>query len=790
MATTAEALPRSASEAETLAQNFLSRKEQRAAAFRLTPFHSVRLSRLMGETRATADAPYYIFNREEGGFVIVSGTDLMRPILGYSDDQTFSDEALPDNLESWLTHLAESVTYVEAHPEAALSAEAPSYAPIAPLNNIQWDQNDPYSNRCPNQYPTGCMATALAQVMRHHKYPEHGQGINSYTTAGNTVSVNFADQTYDWDLMLEQYTGSETQAQRDEVAKLSFHCGVALNMSYAADQSGSTAPYYLKALIDYFGYNELTTLQYRSYYSYDEWNALLYNELQENRPILYSGLASTGGHAFILDGYSSEGYYHVNWGWSGQYNGYYDVCILNPLGVGTGATASNGYSSEQSAVLQLTPQQHYGRYFAPIAGESITSSTKKTTLGGRVNLVLKSLFNYSPFAVNGAVGAMIVPTDSETQNPADDANRILCPLGTLTIAASGTSIIGSNISGQITLPSDLAEGSYRIYTYYHPSDNDSIATLRYTASAHSYLDMTVSGTSVTISKSTDQPLTAANWSFENSTVSANTATTITVDVTNTGTETVVGSFALALTNPDEVSEKITQSLPTTLKAGETKQLSFDCTLSMSGTWGASLQYAHQNVSTSMVTIATSRTTFEVQEDLTTNAAFTLLSTPWITSESTRELGSELTIAAVVKNTGDRYVGTFRVQFFRTTTAQTALLTFEQECEVAAGATDTIYISGTLQNLNAQTTYYGKVSYLKSGNYAMPSINAGVQNRVAVNVLAATGIEDVRIDHASDQVEIYDLTGRLIGVQQRQNTPVGYQLPRGIYIIDRHKVVVQ
>jgi hypothetical protein len=219
-------------------------------------------------TSADSTEAFYLFNDDvDGGYVIVSASDRMRPIVAYSPTGHIDDTAaLPQQLRSWLDLLADATRYVDAHPEAAITtaqtAALNDFAPIAPLlGNIAWDQNDPYSLLCPRKYPTGCMATALAQVMRYHRYPEHGLGSNSYTNSATsqTLSVDFSEQTYQWDLMRETYDATATEEERQEVAKLMYHCGVALNMAYAADNSGSTAPYYLAATIDHFGYNDLTT---------------------------------------------------------------------------------------------------------------------------------------------------------------------------------------------------------------------------------------------------------------------------------------------------------------------------------------------------------------------------------------------------------------------------------------------------------------------------------------------------------------------------------------------------
>jgi hypothetical protein len=563
---------------------------------RRAPLRRSSIATASNDTTELNEAYYVFCDDLDGGYVIVSASDKMRPIVAYSPTGYIDETVeLPAQLSNWLNLLSDATRYVELHPEAAITtaqtAGLSDLTPIAPLlGNIAWDQNDPYSLLCPRKYPTGCMATALAQVMRYHRYPEHGMGSNSYTNAATsqTLTVDFSEQTYQWDLMKETYDETATEEERQEVAKLMYHCGVALNMAYAADNSGSTAPYYLAATVDHFGYNDLTTLQYRNMYTYDEWNRLLYAQLAAGRPILFSGQSSSGGHAFVVDGYRSNGYYHVNWGWSGQYDGYYDISILNPTGVGAGAAVSdNGYSLEQSAVLQLTPEAHVGRYFSPVAGEgTLTSTTKSTTVGGKMRVRMTDLTNYSPKAISGEVYALIEGVDTTW----------MCPISSLNIAASGINMNTSNISTDITLPSDLTDGVYTLRPYFRPEGGDSTAVVRFRISSAGYLTLTVANGKVTVAKpALDLKLSASDWSFDEEEVVAGTTNRIAVTVANRSEETYVGRLALELEDPTSSTTTITSDSILHLAAGDSVRVSFAATLNTVGEWVASLAAVLQNV---------------------------------------------------------------------------------------------------------------------------------------------------------------------------------------------------
>jgi hypothetical protein len=603
------AAPRTASEAQRAAQTFIAHIQGTSDLVRRVPLKrtSFGTDELDAET-----APYYLFNDADGGFIVISGSDRMRPVVAYSPSESFSAATMPTQLRAWFALLSDATQYVEQHPEAAITTaqvnSLADFAPIAPLlGAIAWDQNDPYSLDCPRRYPTGCMATALAQVMRYHRYPEHGVGSNSYTNSATsqTLAVNFAEQTYNWDLMNEVYDATATDEQRAEVAKLMFHCGVALNMSYAADNSGSTAPYYLAATVDHFGYNDLTTLQYRNMYTYDEWNRLLYAELEAGRPVLFSGQASSGGHAFVVDGYSSNGYYHVNWGWSGQYNGYYDISVLNPVGVGAGAAVSeNGYSLEQSAVLQLTPQAHVGQYFSPVAGEGVlTSTTKKTTVGGTMKVRMTNLTNYTPRALSGQVYGLIEGNNQQWR----------CPISDISIAASGINMNTTNVNTDVTLPSDLTDGSYTLTPYFQAAGSDSAAVLRFRISAAGCFTLTVANGTVTVAKpALDLQLAASDWSFATTEYVANASSKVSVLLANNSDDNYVGRCYLELEDPYGLSSTVASDSLLHLAAGDSVRVTFSTTFASAGEWSASLAAALQNVTDNpKIAIANSATTFTV-----------------------------------------------------------------------------------------------------------------------------------------------------------------------------------
>ena len=311
---------------------------------------------------------YYIINIEkDNGFIIVSGNDCAREILAYSDRGSIDIKQLPPNAKYWLEFYATEMQQIN---QKSISGENQSESQdlktrgvppvIAPLlGKIEWDQGNPYNLDCPEEKGeltvTGCAATALAMVMKYYEYPQKGIGSYSYTTATlkKSLSVNFEEANYKWDLMLPQYTNAATEEQKKAVAELMLHCGVAMDMDYnlsAAGGSGAGIFKQYNALTKFFGYNPNIYFEGRDYNTEGRWKNMI-----AGRPVLYSGQSTAGGHAFVLDGCDENDMYHFNWGWSGYANGYYSLSSLNPGSGGTGS-GSGAYNDMQYIMLLVQPK--------------------------------------------------------------------------------------------------------------------------------------------------------------------------------------------------------------------------------------------------------------------------------------------------------------------------------------------------------------------------------------------------------------------------------------------------
>ena len=302
-------------------------------------------------TTASPSDAYYVFNNDAGGFVIIAGDDAVTPVLGYTSTGAFDAENLPDGLKDLLKSYERQIAALGDNYVANQTATRAAFTGEKLLNTAKWNQVNPFNKYTPNNYVTGCVATAGAIVMKHHGYPAKGTGSHSYTLNGKTLSANF-EHTYDWASMPAKYDGTN-DAAFDGVARLMADLGVAVEMNYAKDGSGSYIGDLVTALQKYYGYSKLSHLMAIEDVGAEAWNGRLREEIDANRPVLYAASDPTrGGHAFVIDGYKDENF-SVNWGWGGYCDGFYQIGALNPESAGK--PTGDKYNVDQSAVFGMEP---------------------------------------------------------------------------------------------------------------------------------------------------------------------------------------------------------------------------------------------------------------------------------------------------------------------------------------------------------------------------------------------------------------------------------------------------
>ena len=392
----------------------------------------------------------YIFTTESS-FVVMAADDCVQPILGYSLEGNFATNNMPNHVRGWLQGYNDEIQYaidsqMRATKETAklwkdLTEGKPNVAKaisaVEPLIQTKWNQNRYYNNLCPTVSDgpdghayTGCVATAMAQIMKYWGYPSKGIGSHSYTWNNQTLSADFNSTTYDWDNMQLYYDyyyadGSAsnpiwlnppTSEQLTAIATLMYHCGVSVDMDYGGNSTGGSAAFssdVANALITYFNYSSEIEYKEKDDFDNNVWIGMVKAELDANRPLHYSGRGS-GGHAFVCDGYNNSNYFHFNWGWSGAYDGYFSLSNLN-TGANNQSGQGNGiYTNDQSAIFGIQPVQ--------CAASEPTNLTY--TLSGIQNLTL----NWT--AADGAVSYNIYRNNNCIGNSTTNSYSEAAPFGT------------------------------------------------------------------------------------------------------------------------------------------------------------------------------------------------------------------------------------------------------------------------------------------------------------------------------------------------------------------------
>ena len=374
-------------EALKKAQDFMKSRTNTHHRMRLAA-KSTQMSR---QTTLAAQESYYVFNvGEQDGFIVVSGDDRTPAILGYAEEGAFDANSIPENMKAWLQGYADQMAYMAANRNRAAAAVSEHQA-IAPLLRTLWNQGDPYNNMCPmdggERSATGCVATGMAQIINYHKHPaKTTKVIPAYTTNTKKIKVDAIQPTdIDWDNMLDYYTGNETAEQKQAVANLMLLCGASLQMDYTNYASTIPMAYSSSVLKEYFDFDDATRNITRDNYSAAAWDAVIYNELANKRPVFYGGQSTGGGHSFVVDGYDRNGLYHVNWGWGGSSDGYFLLSILDSdSNSGIGASSStDGFSYNQEAVIGIQPNT--GAAYQPEVKLTTRSMTASTTTVKKTN---------------------------------------------------------------------------------------------------------------------------------------------------------------------------------------------------------------------------------------------------------------------------------------------------------------------------------------------------------------------------------------------------------------------
>ena len=404
-------------EAQSRAADYLTR--QAALSGRRAPARqSLQLTTVRHKMHSDEPA-YYVYQTNEDGFVLMSADDRVRPVLGHSYEGVYDEDVMPDNMKMWLDYLTERISLLPASAQRAPQASYPNVSPLLEKEGIHWGQDEPFNRLCPTvdgeKCPSGCVATATAQIMRYWKYPSKGRGSYSYEWNNTTLKTNFGAHTYDWPQMKADYNNGYSTAQGDAVALLMYDVGVGCNMYYAPGGSGSNEYFAAYSLVSYFDYDSTLTMVSMDAVGVSRFEKTLVEDLQAQRPIMLVGASDSGsGHAFVCDGVNSEGLFHINWGWDGWYNGDFVITAMYPDGQGTGgALNGEGYTHEVAAVVGIQPNQG-GAPIPAITVEKMTILEDKSSYQRNEAFTVKmtTFLNNGIFTWSGYAGALLCDADN------------------------------------------------------------------------------------------------------------------------------------------------------------------------------------------------------------------------------------------------------------------------------------------------------------------------------------------------------------------------------------------
>lgn len=461
-------------------------------------------------TTAEQSSAYYVFNTQQGdGYVIVSGDDRTIPVLGYGTNGAFDPNDVPENMQWWLEQYVTEIALLDSAPldaqnsaaqTGSVIAKASSTAAIVPLTTSLWGQRAPFNFQCPSvdgvRCPTGCVATAMAQIMYYHKWPAStSKTIPEYTSS--TKSINrpaLSTTTFSWSSMKDYYESTETSTTATAnaaVAKLMSYCAQAVKMNFNTGSSGAND--YSEVFVEYFRFSPTARKAMRVDYTADEWKTMILTELEAKRPIIYGGLKADGGHSFICDGYDGNGYFHFNWGWYGSQNGYFALSTLNPENGGTGSIAgADGYTLEQDIIIGLQPNTVSTSALNSITqvnGQVSTDATSFTRASTSENFTVKTLtakyWNPSPVERSYDLGWGLYNTSGKRLYIYNvEQNHTLA------------STYYTTLNSSLNMPKDLANGTYYLRPICRQYGNSTWYACH--NSGREFFIVTINGTSLTL----------------------------------------------------------------------------------------------------------------------------------------------------------------------------------------------------------------------------------------------------------------------------------------------------
>ena len=732
---------------------------------------SANLTRAVTGVVDGPEAAVYVFNTDNA-FVIISGDDNTMPVLGYSDNGKFDVNNAPDGLKELIRFYQQEVKSFNAGTRGETIV---IHDPVAPLIKTIWDQSAPYNLECPidtitnKQSVTGCVATAMAQVMYYYQYPD----------------------SFAWNDMKLSYSKDDTSPAAYAVAKLMADAGASVFMDYSSSGSSAASTYVSEALRYSFGYSGTTEYAGRQNYTSKEWDELIYNELKLGRPVLYAAQSVSpsqgiSGHQFVIDGYDDQGYYHVNWGWGGGSDGFFMLSVLNPYYQSTGGNAgSSGYNISSSAVVGVKPAE------TPVA--------KTARLYQRVLYIDNDKGKYTrtsiskdfpAFDVRALVYNMMAPEKARTYDVSFDFYQDGEFLESITQVSTGElkqnygRLVGIN---GLTIGADCPDGKYQIRLRAKESNKAGVEWATCWGGFDCWIDLDVKGLTMTTSchgaKTDEEP-----YKFDVKKVTIGDTKQqakvmkIKVDLTSKNNTSNAPIFLWGTTseNQNEPSVLIT-GVGTNLNPNETGVVELEYTPQRSGEFTFYLSGSYEELKDTLYTFKVDVAEMSMA-DVVMNYTMSVDNAEQLSDGSFTVAADRLKGSVIITNNGtETYEDALYIILLKSSTNEKTQSYYADD-QIVNGVSipvgDSVVLPFEFANLLKEQYYALRVGAVEKGTHKYLK---GFTFSDIYYVVGDTGIDAIMLD--APDAEVFDIRGVRLGKASELKS-----LPKGVYIINKKKVI--
>ena len=732
---------------------------------------SANLTRAVTGVVDGPDAAVYVFNTDNA-FVIISGDDNTMPVLGYSDNGKFDVNNAPDGLKELIRFYQQEVKSFNAGTRGETIVV---HDPVAPLIKTIWDQSAPYNLECPidtitnKQSVTGCVATAMAQVMYYYQYPD----------------------SFAWNDMKLSYSKDDTSSAAYAVAKLMADVGTSVFMNYSSSGSSAVSSFVSEALRYSFGYSGSTEYADRENYTSKEWDELIYNELKLGRPVLYAAQAISpsqgeSGHAFVVDGYDDQGFYHVNWGWGGGSDGFFMLSVLNPYYQSTGGNAgSSGYNISPLAIVGIKPAETPMAKTARLYQRSLYIDNDKGTY------TRTSTSNAFPaFDINALVYNMTLPEETRTYDVSFDLYKDGELLKSL--AQGSTGELNSNYGRKFfingfTVDANYPDGKYQIRFRAKESNKAGVEWATCWGGFDCWIDLDVKGLTMTTNchgaKTDEEP-----YKFDvkkvtiGDTKQQGKVMRMKVDLTSKNNTSNAPIFLWGTTseNQNEPSVLIT-GVGTNLNPNETGVVELEYTPQRSGEFTFYLSGSYEELKDTLYTFKVDVAEMSMA-DVVMNYTMSVDNAEQLSDGSFTVAADRLKGSVIITNNGtETYEDALYIILLKSSTNEKTQ-SYYQDDQIVNGVSvpvgDSVVLPFEFANLLKEQYYALRVCAVEKGTHKYLK---GFTISDIYYVVGDTGIDAIMLD--APDAEVFDIRGVRLGKASELKS-----LPKGVYIINKKKVI--